>query len=225
VVSATKSRVGLRIRHFHRHLRIWIALAVCIASFFFVPAGLSLITRMLVSWNCGVTLFLVTIYIWMMRMTPQQISAHYIDEDPSAPVILVVATAAALLSVVAIVEPLAALHHAGHGGELTRLVLAPVTLINSWLLVPTMFTMHYADMFYSAPAQERPLAFPKTEMPAFWDFAYFSFTISAACQTADVATTQASIRRVVTFHEIVSFAFNVAVLGLAINITAGFISG
>ena len=224
-MSDTKGRVGLRIRHFHRHLRVWIALAVCIATFFLVPAGLSLITRMLVSWNCGVALFLVTIYLWMMRMTPQQISAHYVEEDPSAPVILVVATAAALLSVVAIVEPLAALHHGGHGRQLVRLALAPITLINSWLLVPTMFTMHYADMFYSAPSKDRPLAFPKTEMPAFWDFAYFSFTISAACQTADVATTHVSIRRVVTFHEIVAFAFNVAILGFAINITAGLISG
>jgi len=225
VVSDTKSRVGWRIKHFHRHLRIWIALGICVVSFFFVPAGLSLITRMLTSWNCGVTFFLVTIYLWMTRMTPEQISAHYIEEDPSAPVILVVATAAALLSVVAIVEPLAALRHGGHGGQLVRFALAPITLINSWLLVPTMFTMHYADMFYSAPAKARPLAFPKTEMPAFWDFAYFSFTIAAACQTADVATTHVSIRRVVTFHEIVSFAFNVAILGFAINITAGLMAG
>ena len=119
----------------------------------------------------------------------------------------------------------AALHHGAHGGQLLRFALAPLTLINSWLLVPTLFAMHYADMFYSAPAKDRPLAFPKTEMPAFWDFAYFSFTISAACQTADVATTHVTIRRVVTFHEIVAFAFNVAILGFAINITAGLTSG
>ena len=62
-------------------------------------------------------------------------------------------------------------------------------------------------------------------MPAFWDFAYFSFTIAAACQTADVSTTDVSIRRVIILHEIVSFAFNVAILGFAINITAGLISG
>ncbi|MDE2053020.1 MAG: DUF1345 domain-containing protein, partial [Gammaproteobacteria bacterium] len=78
---------------------------------------------------------------------------------------------------------------------------------------------------YSAPSKDRPLAFPRTEMPSFWDFAYFSFTIAAACQTADVSTTQASIRRVVILHEIVSFAFNVAILGFAINITAGLIAG
>lgn len=224
VVSDTKGRIRLRVKRLRRHLRIWIALGVCVATFFLVPAELSLITRLLIGWNCGVTLFLVTIYLWMMHMTPEQISAHYIEEDPSAPLILIVATAAALLSVVAIIEPMATLRHGGHGGELIRFALAPITLINSWLLVPTMFTMHYADMFYSAASKDRPLAFPQTEMPAFWDFAYFSFTISAACQTADVATTRVAIRRVVTFHEIVSFAFNVAILGFAINITAGLIS-
>jgi len=83
--------------------------------------------------------------------------------------------------------------------------------------------MHYADMFYNARAADRPLAFPQTDMPLFWDFAYFSFTIAAACQTADVLTTRLSIRKVVIAHELISFAFNAFVLGFAINVTAGLI--
>ena len=105
------------------------------------------------------------------------------------------------------------------------IVLAALTLSNSWLLVPTMFTTCYADMFYSAPEEERPLLFPKTPMPVFWDFAYFSFTIAAACQTADVSTTQRSIRKVVIAHSLVSFFFNASILGFAINVTAGLIGG
>jgi uncharacterized membrane protein len=88
-----------------------------------------------------------------------------------------------------------------------------------------MFTTHYADRFYSASENHRPLHFPQTPMPVFWDFAYFSFTIAAACQTADVSTTQASIRKAVMAHTIVSFLFNAAILGFAINVTAGLIGG
>jgi uncharacterized membrane protein len=62
-------------------------------------------------------------------------------------------------------------------------------------------------------------------MPVFWDFAYFSFTIAAACQTADVLTTRASIRKVVVAHELISFLFNASILGFAINVTAGLIGG
>jgi uncharacterized membrane protein len=60
-------------------------------------------------------------------------------------------------------------------------------------------------------------------MPAFWDFAYFSFTIAAACQTADVSTLSADIRRVVMGQTLISFLFNAAILGFAINVTAGLI--
>jgi uncharacterized membrane protein len=208
-----------------RHLRVWLALAIGIVIFFFLPARQPLISRMLLGWDCGVSFFLVAIYIWMRRLTPSEICSRYIDEDPSGPVILVAITAAALLSLIAIIEPLVTLRHAAYDQRIWGFALAAITLIDSWLLVPTMFTMHYADMFYSAPPENRPLHFPKTEMPAFWDFAYFSFTIAAACQTADVSTTEVSIRRVIILHEIVSFAFNVAILGFAINITAGLISG
>lgn len=217
--------IPVRSRHRHRHLKISIALIAGVAICFLLPESWALNARMLIGWDCGVTLFLVMIFAWMRSLTPAQICSHYSDEDPSAPIILAVTVVAALLSLLAILEPLATLRHVEHGVRVWRFALAAATLIDSWLLVPAMFTMHYADMFYSSPPGDRPLAFPRTEMPAFWDFAYFSFTIAAACQTADVSTTQVSIRRVVILHEIVSFAFNVAILGFAINITAGLLAG
>lgn len=220
-----KRGVSLRTQFIHGHPRFWIAVLVGIASFFFLTPEVSLVSRMLLGWDIGVVLFLVMIYLWMKGQTADQLCSHYIDEDPSGPVILVIVTIAALVSLLAVVEPLATLRHAGHGQQLWRFGIAAVTLIASWLLVPTMFTMHYADMFYSAPAKDRPLLFPRTDRPAFWDFAYFSFTIAAACQTADVATTEVSVRRVVILHSIISFVFNLAILGFAINITAGLISG
>jgi len=88
-----------------------------------------------------------------------------------------------------------------------------------------MFTTRYADMFYSADQENRPLRFPETPMPVFWDFAYFSFTIAAACQTADVATMDAGMRKVVIAHTLISFLFNASILGFAINVTAGLIGG
>lgn len=216
--------VSLPVRLVHGHLRLWIAAVLALASFFFLPPAVSFISRMLISWDLGVVLFLAMIFVWMRRLTAEQIRSHYVEEDPSGPVILVAVTAAALLSLLAVVEPLATMRHAGHVERVWHFGLAALTLIASWLLVPTMFTMHYADLFYSAPPKDRPLSFPRTETPAFWDFAYFSFTIAAACQTADVSTTEVSVRRVVLVHEIISFAFNVAIVGFAINITAGLIS-
>ena len=109
--------------------------------------------------------------------------------------------------------------------RIAHFALAALTLVNSWILVPTMFTTHYADMFYSAEEGNRPLRFPHTPMPIFWDFAYFSFTIAAACQTSDVSTAHAHVRKIVIAHTLISFLFNVSILGFAINVTAGLIGG
>jgi uncharacterized membrane protein len=207
------------------HPRVWIALGAGAAAFFCLPTSWSTLSRLLTSWDAGVTLFLVLIYVWMTRLTAEDICSRYVEEDETAPIILVVVTVAALLSLVAIVEPLATLKQVGGRDRAGHIALTVVTLIDSWLLVPTMFTTHYADMFYSVKKTERPLSFPETDMPAFWDFAYFSFTIAAACQTADVLTTRASIRKVVIAHEIISFLFNASILGFAINVTAGLIGG
>ena len=207
------------------HPRLWIAVAAGCAIFFLLPAGWSVLSRVLVCWNGGVALFLVLIFVWMTRLTAEQICSRYIEEDETAPIILVVVVIASLLSLIAIVEPLATIKQVTGTERVGHFALAAMTLANSWILVPTMFTTHYADAFYSAKEQARPLRFPETPMPVFWDFAYFSFTIAAACQTADVSTTRASIRKIVVAHELVSFLFNASILGFAINVTAGLIGG
>lgn len=200
-------------------------MAVGILIFFLLPADWSALNRVLVCWNCGVALFLGLIFFWMTGLTAEQICTKYIEEDESAPIILVVVILAALLSLVAIVEPLANMRHATGAARAAHFALAAATLINSWILVPAMFTTHYADCFYSAQQDNRPLRFPETPMPVFWDFAYFSFTIAAACQTADVATQESGVRKWVLAHTVISFLFNASILGFAINVTAGLIGG
>jgi uncharacterized membrane protein len=161
----------------------------------------------------------------MRSLSAAQICTKYVEEDETGPFILIVVVIAAVASIFAIVEPLATIRHVSGAVRLAHFALATLTLIDSWLLVPVMFTTRYADMFYSVADGQRPLHFPNTPEPVFWDFAYFSFTIAAACQTADVSTEGADIRRVVIAQTLVSFLFNASILGFAINVTAGVIGG
>jgi len=204
-----------------QHGRLFISTAIGCAVFFILPTEWSIVSRLLVSWNCIVVLFLILACLWMIGLTASQICDRYIEEDESAPVILAIGVLAALLSLAAIGQLLLTLSESGSTGRSAHVALAAATVVSSWLLVPTLFTLHYADMFYSAEPAHRPLSFPETPMPVFWDFAYFSFTIAVACQTADVGTTQSGIRKVVVAHSIISFLFNASILGFAINVTAG----
>jgi uncharacterized membrane protein len=73
-----------------------------------------------------------------------------------------------------------------------------------------------------ATSHEPPLRFADGERnPDYWDFHYFSFTISVAVQTSDVGVGGRAMRRVVLAHSLVGFVFNTAILGFTINIAAG----
>jgi uncharacterized membrane protein len=206
-----------------RHVRLWGSAIAGLVVYLATPAAWAQLTRVLVAWNTFSVLFLVLACIWMAGQSSKEISARYEQEDETAAVILLVVIAAALLSLFAIVAELASIKSAGDTERAYHIALAALTVASSWLLVGTMFTLHYADLFYRAhsASNERPLTFPKTGMPVFCDFTYFSFTIAAACQTSDVSTAQGTIRRIVLAQTLVSFVFNLAILGFAINVTAG----
>ena len=208
-----------------QHARLWLATLVGIGVGVLMPHVLPAVARVLIGWNAGVLLFLALIYAEFPRLDARRIRSRYIEEDPSAPLILLIVISAALLSLVAIVALLSTIQHARPEVRAWHVALAALTIASSWLLVATMFTLHYADVFYSAPAEDPPLLFPKTEAPLFWDFAYFSFTIAAACQTSDVSTTQLPIRKIVIAQTVVSFLFNVSILGFAINVSASLVGG
>ncbi|MDP9064984.1 MAG: DUF1345 domain-containing protein [Pseudomonadota bacterium] len=208
---------------FRAHPRIIGSTAAGTVLFFCLPEHWSVVSRVLVSWNCGVALFLCLVYAFMTRLSAEGMQSRYSVEDEAAPIILIVVVFAAVLSVAAIVQPLAAIKHGMQLERAGHIVLAASTLVISWVLVPTMFTTHYANLYYSTADDRQPLVFPATPMPAFWDFAYFSFTIAAACQTSDVCTTNVAVRKIVIAQTLVSFLFNLSILGFAVNVTAGLI--
>jgi uncharacterized membrane protein len=211
------------IKQLARHSRLLLSAAAAGILFFVLPQAWTALTRVLVSWNFGTLLFLILAYRLMTGLNARQICEHYKEEDETAPVILIISVTGAILAVAAIIAFLSTLNDENGVEKALHIALAALTVIDSWILLPTMFTLHYADMFYSVGADERPLRFPDTDKPVFWDFAYFSFTIAAACQTADVSTGQGSIRKVVIAHSVLSFFFNASILGFAINVTAGLI--
>lgn len=204
------------------HLKLWVATFVGILVTIVTPPHWTWISRVLTGWNAATLILVPFTYILLRRLNAKQLRARYQEEDPTAPVIIVIVIAAALVSVIAIVALLATAKQVAPDVRFAHLALATMTVVNSWLLVHTMFTIHYADIYYSVPeGTPPPLKFPDTREPLFWDFVYFSFTIGVACQTADVATAQTDIRCLVTVHSIIAFVFNLFVLGFAVNVSAG----
>lgn len=180
--------------------------------------------RVLVGWNSMAWLYVLLIGWLAWRAEPQEVRRLAEVEDENAEAVLVLISVAALASLVAIVFELAAAGHAEGGEKLWRYAFTASTVLGSWFLIGMVFTMHYARMFYAASEDKPVLRFPDGEKsPDYWDFLYFSFTLSVAVQTSDVAVASRAMRKVVLAHSVIGFLFNTAILGLAINLGAGLI--
>jgi uncharacterized membrane protein len=74
--------------------------------------------------------------------------------------------------------------------------------------------------YIEPPAGCEGFKFPGTDEPVYWDFVYFAFTCGMAFATADVEITDRRVRKVVTFHCLAAFAFNIGVLAFIVNLLA-----
>ncbi|POY36656.1 DUF1345 domain-containing protein [Solitalea longa] len=113
--------------------------------------------------------------------------------------------------------------------KMAALYYIPILLsaiLLSWSLVHTVFTFHYANMFYDGDKTDHTkhnggLDFPNESHPDYIDFAYFSFVIGMTFQVSDVEISSRQIRRTALFHSLLSFCLNTFVVALTINIIAG----
>jgi uncharacterized membrane protein len=203
------------------HARLFVATAIGIAAAFVaVVSDLSLVTRMLIGWDTGVTVYLVATFAMMSGGSPAMIKRNAATQDEGAFAMLVLSVAAAVASLGAIFAELGLLdRNAPHYG--LYVALAVVTVVLSWTFIHTIFALHYAHAFYGDRSRKNGLKFPDDDQPDYWDFVYFAFVIGMTFQVSDVAVVHKSIRRMVVAHGALSFFFSTAIVALTVNIAAG----
>jgi uncharacterized membrane protein len=111
------------------------------------------------------------------------------------------------------------------GNETLAIILAVAGMVVSWIMIHTIFTFHYAHLYYVKEKDDTPadeaLDFPTTKKPDYLDFAYFSFVIGMTFQVSDVQINSPLIRRTALAHALLAFALNTFVVALTINLIAG----
>jgi uncharacterized membrane protein len=202
--------------------RMLIGLAVGLVAALAVPEHTRVMVRVLAGWDAAIWSYLVLIWAHMAAADETGVREFARRDDENAGVVLVVICVATLASIAAIVLELASAKGTAGTSTLWHYLLTGLTMFGAWFLIPTIFTMHYARLYYDPDATETALLFPDHQLqPNYWDFLYFSFTIAVASQTSDVVLRSRTIRRAALAQSILSFYFNVAVLGLCVNIAAG----
>jgi uncharacterized membrane protein len=205
-----------------RKIGNWIAPARFVAFVvLFVVAGVaaSCFVDLRIGWMIGFDVaaiaFLASCLFLFRDGSAATMRRHARENDANRTVLLVI-TGAVMLAVLATVG--AEVMESGRAGTAMRLLIVG-TLIVAWLFANTVYALHYAHLSYG-PGRESPagIDFPGTKEPGYWDFAYFAFTLGMTFQTSDVGISDRRIRKVVLWHCIAAFVFNLGVLAFTINV-------
>ena len=194
------------------------------AALALIPNPLRESTRAVFAWDAALAVFIGGTLMMMADCDDSQIRVRAARQDEGQHFILIMAVAAAFISLLAIAAELS-IAKGEHGlVKGLRVALAFGTVLASWMFVQMIFALHYAHEFYGEGETGKArggLLFPGDDTPDYWDFLHFGAVIGVAAQTADVAFGSKGMRRTGTVHCLVAFIFNTVVLALTINLLAG----
>jgi len=172
----------------------------------------------LVAWCFVAGTFLGLAWAVMLRADGERTRALATREDETrvtADLVVVAASVASLVGVAFILVKASSADGLAVAG-LTGLGVFSVVL--AWVLVHTVFTLRYADLYYSTGGG---IDFNEKDDPDYRDFAYLAFTIGMTYQVSDTDLQTKAIRRTALKQGLLSYLFGTSIIAMTINIVAG----
>jgi uncharacterized membrane protein len=201
------------------HHRLFIGLGVAAITLGISYQTIALPIRILITYlSYSLTINALAV-VTMSNLHPSETRQTYKLQDQGRFFILIFAVSAAFASLFAVVFLVDMVKQTDPGHLKLYAGLSVVTVISSWTLLHTLFTLRYGHMYYrSNPGTG--LNFPDTKSPDYQDFAYVAFGIGMTSQVADVGPSNQRFRRIVLQHSLISFGFNTLIIALSINVVA-----
>jgi len=187
------------------------------------PWSFSALVRGLLGWCCGAGVYLGLAWWLAQRFDARRTRERALSLDPPSAWLLTVMLLAVAVSVAVIVMLLQQGKTLSVMPRTLHVALGCVALAESWLLIHTLYAFHYAHRYYQSQAHTRGLEFPGQQEPDYFDFLYYAFVLGMAAQVSDVQVCSRQMRRITLMHSVLSFAFNMVVLALSINVIAGLV--
>jgi uncharacterized membrane protein len=208
-------------------LRLLTAIVLGVVAYAMIPHQHAPVIRAILGWDFGVLVLIAWLMGMMALSNEDHMRRRAARQDMGRWAILLAIIAGALFSMLALAYIQKTMKGAPGGEPVIYLVMIVVTIILSWSLVHTVFTLHYAHGYYGPAADDDDagglvggLEFPSEPRPDYWDFMYFSYVIGMTCQVSDVQVSGRGLRRLALIHGVVTFFFNTIILALTINIVA-----
>jgi uncharacterized membrane protein len=174
----------------------------------------------LVGWDVAALLVLVGTWTRIWSYDGAQTRRHAMSEDEThrgAELLLLGAGTASLLGVAfAFLEA----HDEGGAMEVVIEAMGVATIAISWVIVHSVYTLRYADLYYREPEGGLDFKSGPDFQPDYHDFAYTAFTIGMTYQVSDTDVNRHEMRRTVLRHALLSFLFGAVILATTVNVIA-----
>jgi uncharacterized membrane protein len=206
-----------RSRRYHRRLVVMLVVGIVVAGVL-VAVGLG-VWAASAGWAAACAFYVGSMWPVIIAADAERTAQIATREDPRRTVGDVLLVGAALAGVVVLVVVLA-IARSLHGTEQTIVaVFGCVSVALSWLLVQTLFTLRYAELYYSGP--DGGIDFNQQAPPRYSDFAYFAVTVGMTYQVSDTSISTGRIRSTTLRHALLSFFFGTVVIASVVNLVAG----
>ena len=204
------------------NLTPWMARLVAVVAglivFFLLPHSMDSTLRALAAWDLAVLVLVVEGWAIIVSTDAEEMRHRAKAEDPGKAAIFAISFGSSAISLGLAVLVIGTSNLVARNDIWLRTALGIGAILGAWLLLHPAYTLHYARLFYSSAAALGGINF--TEPPDAFDFAYFAFGIGMTFQVAEIVPTNRAMRRAVLRHELISFAYNTAIVALIVNIIA-----
>jgi uncharacterized membrane protein len=184
-------------------------LAIAVSS---VPLGL------LIGWDLTSLSYITWLGTKIRNLDARDTAQRATTIDPNRAVTDLLLLSAAVASLVAVGFVLVRAAQTHGADQLLRVGLGLASVVISWALVHTVFTLRYAHLYYIG--KDGGIDFNQPDPPAYTDFAYLAFTIGMTFQVSDTPLTSKVIRRTALRHALLSYLFGTGILATTVNLVA-----
>lgn len=209
-------------RRRHRQLRI-LSMIIC-GALATVLTGLlgAWIYAPAVGWTTAALIYNASVWLAIAPMDAERTAAHAVEEDPGLRTSDLLILLSAIGSLAAVVLVILGSKDVEGPGRLLLALLATSCTAMSWLMVHTLFTLRYAEIYYSG--EPGGINFNQEEPPQYTDIAYMAFSMGMTYQVSDTNITTRTMRSAALRHSLLAFVFGTGILATTINLVVSLVS-
>ena len=200
-------------------LKVTVATLCGLLTLPIVGSMMSLSLAPLIAFDVAALIFVVWTWNTIWQLGSTLTAQHAVREDPSRYASDFLVLLASVASLIAVGLVLIKAGNSVGGTRIALVALGIVSVILSWVVVHTLFTLRYAELYYHESIGG--IDFNGDTKPTYKDFAYLAFTLGMTFQVSDTAISGKEVRSTVLRHALISYLFGTVIVATTINLIAG----